>query len=78
MIGHYKKHFNVKFDLDLGVIKAKIVSFSKKLFLLSLLVSIARPGFLCSVNVASNDLSRAQTDVGKRFWFFFSSAKKAI
>ena len=36
---------NVKFDLDLGVIEAKIVSFSKKLFLLSLLVSIARPGF---------------------------------
>ena len=46
MTGHYKKkNSNVKFDLDLGVIKAKIVSFSKKLFLLSLLVSIARPGF---------------------------------
>ena len=31
--------------VDLGVIKAKIISFSKKQFLLSLLVSIARPGF---------------------------------
>ena len=27
--------------------------------------------------MASNDLSRAQTDIGKRFRFFFSSAKKA-
>ena len=46
MTRHYKKKiFNDKFDLDLGVIKVKIVSFSKKLFLLSLLVSIARPGF---------------------------------
>ena len=46
MTGHYeKKNFSVKFALDLGVIKTKLVSFSKKLFLLSLLVSIARPGF---------------------------------
>ena len=37
-----KKVFSVKFALDLGVIKSKIVSFSKKL---SLLVPIARPGF---------------------------------
>ena len=76
MTGHYKKKFNVKFDLDLGVIKAKIVSFSKKLFLLSPLVSIARPGFLCAVNMASNDLSRAQTDIGKRFRFFFPALKR--
>ena len=75
MTGHYKKNFNVKFDLDLGVIKAKITSFSKKLFLLSLLVRSHGQGFLrvrvCSVNVASNDLSRAQTDIEKRFRFFF-------
>ena len=47
MTGHYekKKFQSVKFDLDLSVIKTKLVSFSKKLFLLSLLVSIARPGF---------------------------------
>ena len=46
MTGHFeKKIFSGKFALDLGVIKTKIVSFSKKLFLLSLLVSIARPGF---------------------------------
>ena len=37
--------FNVKFALDLGVIKTKTVSFSKELFLLSLLVSNAQPGF---------------------------------
>ena len=57
MTGHYKKKFNVKFDLDLGV---KIVSFSKKLFLLSLLVSIARPGFsLFSERGLELSLSRA-------------------
>ena len=44
MTGHYEFFFSVKFALDLGVIKTKIVSFSKKLFLLSLLVSVARPG----------------------------------
>ena len=37
--------FSVKFALDLGVIKTKIVSFSKELFLLSRLVSIRRSGF---------------------------------
>ena len=46
MTGHYEKFlFSAKFSQDLGVIKTKIVSFSKTLFLLSLLVSIARPGF---------------------------------
>ena len=46
MTGHYEKFFfSVKFALDLGVIKTKLVSFSKKLFLLSLLVSITQPGF---------------------------------
>ena len=38
----------VKFFLDLGVIKTKVVSFSKKLFLLSLLVSIELPGLFRS------------------------------
>ena len=38
----------VKFVLDLGVIKTKVVSFSKKLCLLSLLVSIALPGLFRS------------------------------
>ena len=38
----------VKFAVDLGVIKTKLVSFSKKLFLLSLLVSIALPGLFQS------------------------------
>ena len=43
--GHYEIFFfSVKLALDRAVIKTKIVSFSKKLFLLSLLVSIARPG----------------------------------
>ena len=46
MTGHYEKFFfSVKFALDLGIIKTKIVSFSKKMFLLSLLVLIAWPGF---------------------------------
>ena len=45
MTGHEKNFFSVKFALDLGVIKTKIVSLSKKLFLLPLLVSIALPGF---------------------------------
>ena len=36
--------FSVKSAQDLGVIETKIVSFSEKLFLLSLLVSIARKG----------------------------------
>ena len=46
MTGHYEFFFfSAKFAQDLGVIKIKLVSFSKKLFLLSLLVSIARPGF---------------------------------
>ena len=47
MTGHCENvfFFSVKFALDLGVIKTKIFSFSKKLFLLSLPVSIARPGF---------------------------------
>ena len=40
-----KFFFSAKFAQDLGVIKTKIVSFSKELFLQSLLVSIARPGF---------------------------------
>ena len=65
-----KFFFSAKFAQDLGVIKTKIVSFSKKLFLLSLLVLIARPGFLYTVNMTSNDLLRPQTDIGKRFRFF--------
>ena len=69
--------FSAKFAQDLGVIKTKIVSFSKKLFLLSLLVSIAQLGFFCSVNMTSNDLLHVQTDIEKRFWFF-SRAKNAI
>ena len=40
-----KFFFSATFAHDLGVIKIKIVSFSKKLFVLSLLVSIAQPGF---------------------------------
>ena len=40
-----KIFFSVKFSQDLGVIETKVVSFSKKLLLLSLLVSIAQPGF---------------------------------
>ena len=46
MTGHYEKcFFSVNFAQDLGVIKTKIVSFSKKLFLLSPLVSNRTPGF---------------------------------
>ena len=60
-----KFFFSAKFAQDLGIIKTKIVSFSKKLFLLSLLVSIAWPGFSL---FSEHDL--AETDVGKRFHFF--------
>ena len=52
----------VKFALDLGVIKTKIVSFSKKLFLLSLLVSVAWPDLFL----------RMQADIEKRFQSFFA------
>jgi len=46
MTGHYEIFFfSAKFAQDLGVIKTNIVSLKKKLFLLSLLVSIARAGF---------------------------------
>ena len=77
MTRHYEKFFfSIKFVLDLGVIKVKIVSFSKKLFLLSLLVSIARERFLCAVNMASNDFLRAQTDIRKRFRFPFPVLKR--
>ena len=45
MTGNYgKKIFSAKFAQDLGVTTTKIVSFSKKLFLLSLLVLIEQPG----------------------------------
>ena len=76
MTGHYqKKTFNVKFDLDLGVIKAKIVSLSKKLFLLSILVSIARPGF--SLFSERGSLARKRI-LESASGFFFFSAKKTI
>ena len=52
-----KFFFTVKFALDLGIKRTKIVSFSKKPFLLSLLVSIARQG---------------KTDIGNRFRFFLA------
>ena len=49
MTGHYENFFfSVKFAQDLGVVKTKKFSFIKKLFLLPLLVSIARPGFSLS------------------------------
>ena len=77
MTGHYELFFfSSKFAQDLGVTKTKIVSFSKKLLLLSLLVSIARPGF-SSMNRTSNDLLRAQTDIGNASGFF-SRAENAI
>ena len=79
MTGHYEKIFSsVKFALDLGVIKTKIVSFSKKLFLLSLLVLIARPGFslFSESNKTSNDLLRAQADVENFFRCFLLYALK--
>ena len=57
MTGHCENFFfSVKFAHDLGVIKTKIVSFSKKLFVLSLLILIGQ-GFLCSVNMTSNDVA---------------------
>ena len=40
-----KNFFSAKFAQDLGVMKTKNGSCSKKLFLVSLPVSIARPGF---------------------------------
>ena len=55
----------VKFALDLGVVKTKIASLSKKPFLRSGLDRLT-----------SNDLLRAQADIEKRFPFI--SAKKAI
>ena len=67
MTRHYEFFFRAKFAQDLGVIKTKTVSFSKKLFLLSLLVSITWPGFSL---FSEHDLLRLQTDVGKRFQFF--------
>ena len=53
-----------KFVQELGVMKTKIASLSKKPFFL---VSIAWPG---SFNMTSNDLLRAQADIEKRFPFF--------
>ena len=40
-----KIFFSAKFAQDLGFMKTNIVSFSKELFLLSLLVSIVLSGF---------------------------------
>ena len=54
----------VKFALDLGIMKTKIASLSKK---------TASSGL---DRMTSNDLLRAQADIEKRFPFF--SAKKAI
>ena len=51
----------VEFVLDLDVIKTKIVSLSKKLFL------VVRFGL---VNMTSNDLLRAQADVENYFQCF--------
>ena len=77
MTGHCEKNFfSVKFALDLGVIKAKIVSFSKKLFLLSLLVSIAPPGFsLFSEHDLEWPLARANGCWKTPPVFFFSVLK---
>ena len=73
-----KFFFRSKFAQDLGVIKTKIVPFSKKLFLLSLLVSIARPGFSL---FSEHDLELAPAPAN-RYWktllVFFSSAKNAV
>ena len=57
-----------KFVQELGVMKTKIASLSKKPFF-----SGFDRGF---VNMTSNDLLRAQADIEKRFPFF--SAKKAM
>ena len=65
-----KIFFSAKFAQDLGVIKTKIVSFSKKLFLLSLLVSTAGQGFLCLVNMTLNDLLRRKRILENASGFF--------
>jgi len=57
----------VEFALDLDVIKTKIVSLSKKLFLMASIVSQVRFGL---ENTTSIDLLRGQADVEYYFWCF--------
>ena len=74
MTGHYKKNFfNFKFDLDLGVIKAKIVSFSKNCFYCPFWFRSHGQGFFFSALKRPGFFFSAL----KRPGFFFFSAKKA-
>ena len=77
MTGHYEIFFfSVKFALDLGVIKKKLSHFQRNCFYCPFWFRSHGQGYLCSVNMTSNDLLHAQTDIGERFRFFFPALKR--